>query len=178
MPARTPPLEDYLLRLASRFRSRLMLLPVQSAQLHSIGYRPLKLDERVGSSPVLWHQCQASPGVIPGRWIEDRVNSRRGTQPAVDLRELKRTLRGSPDRVEQFVRVLGSVPLEVEEQRFTESFEILSCRTPCLPRPVFKITICDLRDSHSDAVSSNTKSDGKRLRLRRMAWLRALVLTP
>ena len=40
------------------------------------------------------------------------------------------------------------------------------------------ITICDFQSSSSTLVSWNMKSAGKRERLRRTAWLRALVGTP
>lgn len=44
--------------------------------------------------------------------------------------------------------------------------------------PVFKITVCDLKDSATSAVSWNMKSDGNLVRLRVTAWFSTLTATP
>jgi len=47
----------------------------------------------------------------------------------------------------------------------------------CAPRPVFKVTSCDLKAEASSLESSNMKSGGNRSRFRRTAWLRTLTAT-
>ena len=44
--------------------------------------------------------------------------------------------------------------------------------------PQLEVTDCDLKLENSSAVRRNEKSSGKRLRLRRTAWLRTFVSTP
>jgi hypothetical protein len=47
----------------------------------------------------------------------------------------------------------------------------------CWPRPAFKVTACDLRAAHSEAVSWNMKARGNRARFRLTARTRMVPLT-
>jgi hypothetical protein len=99
-----------------------------------------------------------------------------GDSPACPLRlRLDQLLRA------EVTRRLGSRRNDVVPSPGTGSIQFFSAKAmgaapPSLPRP--GITVCDTMTRTSSAVSSNMKSEGKRLRLRRTACFNARVCTP